>query len=74
MSGAPIRFAAFERALSDWSSPSYPGSVSTPSSEARWRAAALSPIARIAEAGGPTQRMPAASTASAKSACSARKP
>ena len=45
-----------------------------PSSMASRRAAALSPIARIAAAGGPTQRMPAASTASAKSAFSARKP
>ena len=38
------------------------------------RAAALSPIARIARGGGPTQRIPAASTASAKSAFSARNP
>ena len=45
-----------------------------PSVVASRRAAALSPIARMAAGGGPTQRMPAASTASAKAAFSARKP
>ena len=38
------------------------------------RPAALSPSARMAAAGGPTQVMPAAVTASANSAFSARKP
>ena len=45
-----------------------------PSVAASRRAAALSPIARIADGGGPTQRIPAASTSSANSAFSARNP
>ena len=45
-----------------------------PRPAARALAAALSPIARIATGGGPTQRIPAAATASAKSAFSARNP
>ena len=45
-----------------------------PSLAASRRAAALSPIARIADGGGPTDRIPAASTASANSAFSARNP
>ena len=40
-----------------------PARTGTPSDAASRRAAALSPIARIAAGGGPTQRMPAASTA-----------
>src|SRR4051812_41089456 len=48
--------------------------MGTPSEAASFRAEALSPIARIALGGGPIQRMPAASTASAKSAFSARNP
>ena len=51
-----------------------PAMTGTPSDAASRRAAALSPIARIAAGGGPTQRIPAASTASAKSAFSARNP
>ena len=48
------------------------GATATPASSASRRAEILSPRARIADPGGPTQRMPAASTASAKSAFSAR--
>ena len=51
-----------------------PARTGTPSACARRRAAALSPIARIAAGGGPTQRSPAAHDRSAKSAFSARNP
>ena len=50
------------------------GTTGTPASAAIRFASSLSPPARSASGGGPTQTRPAASTASAKSAFSARKP
>ncbi len=73
-SGMPIFLAALVRRSSDWSSSSYPASTGIPSDTASRRAAALSPIVRMASGGGPTQRRPAAMTRSAKSAFSARNP
>ena len=51
-----------------------PGTIGTPASRIRRRASVLSPMARMAAGGGPTQISPAASTASANAARSARKP
>ena len=51
-----------------------PGTVGTPASAATLRADTLSPIARIAAGGGPTQISPASSTACANVGFSARKP
>jgi hypothetical protein len=51
-----------------------PGTVVTPASVAARRAAVLSPIATMTSGGGPTQTSPAAPTARANSAFSARKP
>ena len=51
-----------------------PGTIGTPAFFIRSRAAVFEPIASIALGGGPIQTMPAASTASAKRAFSARKP
>ena len=50
------------------------GTTGTPASRAIRFASSLSPPSRSASGGGPTQTSPAASTASAKSALSARKP
>ena len=50
------------------------GTTGTPASRAMRFASSLSPPARSASGGGPTHVSPAASTASAKSAFSARKP
>ena len=51
-----------------------PGTIGTPASRMRRRASVLSPIARMAAAGGPTKVSPACSTASANAARSARNP
>ncbi len=51
-----------------------PGTIGTPAACIRSRAAIFEPIASIAPGGGPIQTSPAASTARAKSAFSARKP
>ena len=51
-----------------------PGATGTPAADIVSRASILSLIARIAEGGGPTQVIPAATTCSAKSALSLRKP
>ena len=53
---------------------SLPGTVGTPAAAAAARPATLSPIRRIVSPRGPTKMRPAASTASAKPAFSARKP
>src|SRR5688572_9495098 len=62
------------RVASSCASPSYPGTVGTPISVAARRAAALSPIAAMASAGGPIQVRPAAVTIRAKDGFSARNP
>ena len=54
--------------------PLKPGIVSTPAPSASFLLSILSPIARIANAFGPTNAAPAASTASENSAFSERKP
>ncbi len=54
--------------------PSLPGTTGTPAAIIARRAAALSPIARMAAGGGPMKRMLQASQTSAKWAFSARKP
>jgi hypothetical protein len=51
-----------------------PGTVETPASAASFFEVILSPIARIAPTGGPMKAMPSASSASANSARSDRKP
>ena len=51
-----------------------PGTVETPASAASFFEVILSPIARIAPTGGPMKATPAASSASANSARSLRKP
>ena len=51
-----------------------PGTMGIPACSISCRAATLSPIARIAEAGGPMKVSPAASHAPAKSGFSDRKP
>ena len=56
------------------SSGSPSGTTGTPASLAIRFASSLSPPARNAAGGGPTQMIPAASTASAKSGFSARNP
>ena len=48
--------------------------IGTPASRMRVRAAVFEPMSAIADAGGPIHVSPAASTASAKAAFSARKP
>jgi hypothetical protein len=73
LAAAQARAAAAHLA-SPWSSPWYPGTTGTPAAAITALARALSPIARIAAAGGPTKRTPAAAQASAKGAFSDRKP
>lgn len=51
-----------------------PGTTGTPAAAITAFASALSPIERIAAAGGPTNLMPAAAQASEKGAFSERKP
>ena len=51
-----------------------PGTIGTPAAAIRRRAPIFEPIASIASGGGPIQTSPAAATARAKSAFSARKP
>ena len=52
----------------------YPGTVDTPASAASFFEVILSPIARMAPAGGPMKATPAAASASANSARSLRNP
>src|SRR6185436_12430080 len=70
----PAPAAAFTSSGKPSSAGSPPGSTGTPASRAARFAASLSPPARSASGEGPTNTRPAASTASAKSAFSARKP
>ena len=48
--------------------------IGTPAASIAWRARVFDPISSIADGGGPIQVSPAASTAAAKPAFSARKP
>jgi len=69
-----ITRAAARAAASEARASTLPGTIGTPSSRASRRAAVLSPMARIAAAGGPMKVRPAAAHASANSAFSARNP
>ena len=51
-----------------------PGMIGTPAACIAWRARVFEPISSIASGGGPIQTSPAASTARANAAFSARKP
>jgi hypothetical protein len=51
-----------------------PGTIGTPAAAISSRARVFEPMASMAEAGGPTKTIPAASQARAKGAFSARKP
>ena len=73
ITGKPVVSTKANAASADSTRPSLPGTVGTPALAAASRAATLSPIRRIAWAVGPTKISPAASTASANSAFSARK-
>jgi hypothetical protein len=72
--GNPISSARTRPSSRSSIRPTLPGTVRTPAASAALRALALSPISRIVLPSGPTKVMSAASTASAKSAFSARKP
>ena len=74
ITGKPIAATAARASSNPSTRPSLPGTVGTPARAAMRRALTLSPISRIASAFGPTNTRPAAATASAKSAFSARKP
>ena len=74
MTGNPISLAMFSALVRSFKMPSLPGIIGIPASFAAFLAAALSPILRITSPDGPMNEIPAASTASAKSAFSARKP
>ena len=74
-SGNPTRSAAARTAAASFGSGnSAPGTTGTPARSAVRRALTLSPMTRIADAGGPTNVMPAASHASRKAGFSERKP
>ena len=72
MTGKPIARAA-ARAVNASTAP-LPGVTGTPFATASFRAATFELRARIAEAGGPMKRMPAASHASGKAGFSERNP
>jgi BirA family biotin operon repressor/biotin-[acetyl-CoA-carboxylase] ligase len=72
-SGKPSRAASFF-AFARSTGSRVPGTIGMPAASAIFRASALSPIASIAGAVGPTNVMPASSTACANCARSARKP
>jgi len=79
--GYPIRSAARASASSSrpgpsqsWPDPSEPGTTGTPALATVCLARILSPIASIAEAGGPTNAIPAAAQAAANSVFSDRNP
>jgi hypothetical protein len=74
MTGKPMRSTISLASSAPPTRPLLPGTVGTPASAATRRAATLSPSSRIASPDGPTNFMPAATTASAKSAFSERKP
>ena len=75
MSGKPTASAAARTAsASSGCESSAPGTSGTPEASTVRRALSLSPMARIALAGGPTKAMPSASSAATRSAFSARKP
>jgi hypothetical protein len=74
ISGQPMRRASAVSVPSSCASPSYPTMVATPRPATSRRAAALSPMAAMAAAGGPTQAMPASTTARANAGFSARNP
>jgi hypothetical protein len=69
-SSSPIR----RRSATEASGSIVPGTIGTPAACILLRAASFEPIASIASGGGPIQPSPAASTARAKPAFSARKP
>ena len=73
MIGKPT-FAAAATALAASVTASLPGVTGTPWSTASLRAASFEPSARIAEAGGPMNLMPAASHASGNAGFSERNP
>jgi hypothetical protein len=66
--------ATFAASAASASGSTVPGTTGTPASRMRRRALVLSPMASIAEAGGPRKMSPAFCTASANSARSERKP
>jgi len=72
ITGKPIALAAAR--APDGSTAPLPGVTGTPWSAASCREASFELSARIAEAGGPMNRMPAASHASGKAAFSERNP
>ena len=63
-----------KRASAGTASAAQDGSTGTPAAASRALASTLDPIAAMASGAGPTQVSPAASTARAKPAFSARKP
>ena len=74
MTGYPTDAATRPASASSVTGDSVPGTTGTPRCFAVRRAATLSPIARMADGGGPMKTRPAAAHASAKAAFSARKP
>src|SRR2546425_2694387 len=72
--GYPSRAASGRACTWSASGRVLPGTIGTPAACMRRRASVLSPMARMAAAGGPTKLSPACTTASANGARSERKP
>jgi hypothetical protein len=72
--GQPISSPSRRTSTADSTTSVVPGMIGTPAALIVWRAATLEPMSSIASVGGPIQTRPAASTARAKSAFSARNP
>ena len=74
ITGKPTASAAATASASVTTASGWPGMVETRASAASFFEAILSPIAAMARGFGPMKAMPAAASASAKSARSERKP
>ena len=72
--GQPISSPSRRTSSADSTASVVPGMIGTPAALIVWRAATFEPMSSIASGGGPIQTRPAASTARAKSAFSARNP
>ena len=73
-SGYPISSPRRTTSAAEATGSVVPGMIGTPASCIRVRAAVFEPMSAIASGGGPIHTSPAASTAAANSAFSARKP